>query len=385
MTPSTVLEADETLPVKPMTSPASVLQKVVAKKITGRLTIWDPNIASVYWRVYVGEGQVHFATSMTEQTERLSYILQRYCPELAPEKSVNIQSDYQYLCQFWQSGELSLQQIRKALFVLSQDALVQLLALPQGAFQFEKTLGIDPLLLSVPLNQLLTAPVQAEAKQWIKLRSEISSPFQRPFVLDTAEFEQLLQPLVKERSRFLLLSLALSQNLCLYEVATQLKISVLELATLLQPLIKVGAVGIHSYILPQADKRPLIVCVDDSKTVQCHVKLTLEAAGYRVLGFLEPAQALTELVQHKPALILIDISMPKVDGYEVCRLLRQSPLLRDIPIVMLTGREGLITRFRARMLGATEYITKPFHPKQLLTIVRKKLSTTGNGEERKQF
>lgn len=77
--------------------------------------------------------------------------------------------------------------------------------------------------------------------------------------------------------------------------------------------------------------------------------------------------------------------MPKVDGYEVCRLLRQSPLLRDIPIVMLTGREGLITRFRARMLGATEYITKPFHPKQLLTIVRKKLSTTGSGEERKQF
>ncbi len=72
MTPSTVLEADETLPVKPMTSPASVLQKVVAKKITGRLTIWDPNIASIYWRVYVGEGEVHFATSMTEQTERLS-------------------------------------------------------------------------------------------------------------------------------------------------------------------------------------------------------------------------------------------------------------------------------------------------------------------------
>ncbi len=276
-----------------------------------------------------------------------------------------------------------MQQIRKALFVLSQDALVQLLALPQGAFQFEKPLGIDPLLLSVPLNQLLTAPVQAEAKQWIKLRSEISSPFQRPFVLDTAEFEQLLQPLVKERSRFLLLSLALSQNLCLYEVATQLKISVLDLATLLQPLVKVGSVGIHSYILPSADQRPLIVCVDDSKTVQSHVKLTLEAAGYRVLGFLEPAHALTELVQHKPALILMDISMPKVDGYEVCRLLRQSPLLRDIPIVILAGRDRLIDRFRARIAGANEYITKPFHPKQLLIIVRKQLSTTARGVDEK--
>lgn len=139
----------------------------------------------------------------------------------------------------------------------------------------------------------------------------------------------------------------------------------------MQPLVKVGAVGIHPYILPSADERPLIVCVDDSKTVQCHVNLILKAAGYCVLGFLEPAHALTELVQHKPALILMDICMPKVDGYEVCRLLRQSPLLRDIPIVILTGRDRLIDRFRARMVGANEYITKPFHPKQLLIIVRK--------------
>lgn len=246
MTLSTVLEADKTLPVKPMASPASVLQKVVTKKNTGHLTSWDPNIASAYWRVYVGKGQVH-----------------------------------------------------------------------------------------------------------------------------------------KERSRFLLLSLALSQNLCLYEVATQLKISVLELATLLQPLVKVGAISIHSYILPSADERSLIVCVDDTKTVQCHANFTLEAAGYRVLGFLEPAHALTELVQHEPALILMDICMPKVDGYEVCRLLRQSPLLRDIPIVILTGRDRLIDQFRARMVGANEYITKPFHLKQLLIIVRKQLSTTGRGVNEK--
>ena len=75
--------------------------------------------------------------------------------------------------------------------------------------------------------------------------------------------------------------------------------------------------------------------------------------------------------------------MPKVDGHEVCRLLRQSPLLRDIPIVILAGRDRLIDRFRARMAGANEYITKPFHPKQLLIIVRKQLSTTARGVDEK--
>ena len=382
MTDSTALQA-QTPPVKLTASPAKVLQDVANKKISGRLTIGDPNIDSLFWRVYLGNGQVHFATSIIGQPERLSYLLDRYFPEIAPDKSVNIKSDYHYLCQYWQSGLLSLQQVRKALFALSQDALVQLLALPQGVIQFEKTLGIDPLLLSVPLQQVLT-PVQASVNRWIKLRSEISSPFQRPLVIDTREFEQLLQPLVQDSSRLLLINLALSQNLCLYEAAGQLKTTVLELATLLQPLVKTGAVGIRPYTLPQTDKRPLIVCIDDSRTVQGYVQIALEAAGYRVMGVLEPRRALTDVVRHKPALILMDICMPEIDGYELSRQLRQSPLLRDIPIVMLTGRDGLIDRFRARMVGANEYITKPFHAKQLLTVIRKKLSITG-GEDENSF
>ena len=375
-----LLKPEQTSLIKRMASPAEVLQDVVNKKISGRLTIQDPSTDSVFWRVYLGKGRVHFVTSVMGLSERLSHLLQRYCPQLVPSKSLNIESEYQYLCQYWQSGQISLPQIRKLLFVISQDALVQLLALPQGAVQFEKILGIDPLVLSVPLEQLLTPQVQDLAKHWGNLRPEICSPFQRPFVIDTGEFEQLMQPRFKESSHLLLVKLALSQNLCLYEVADQLKIAVLDLATLLQPLVKAGSIGIYPYTLPQTDKRPIIACVDDSRTVQSNVEITLEAAGYRVLGLLEPAHALNELVRHKPSLILMDICMPEVDGYELCRMLRQS-VLRDTPIVMLTGQDRLINRVRARMVGVTEYIKKPFHPKQLLTLVRKKLSTTESGDE----
>lgn len=375
MTDSTGLKPAQTPPNKVMASPAKVLQNVVTKKISGRLTIQEPNTDSVCWRVYVGEGKVHFATSAIGQPERLSYMLKRYCPDLANFDPVNIQSDYQYLCQYWQSGQLSLQQIRKLLFALSQDALVQLLAMPQAVFKFENTVGLDPLLLSVPLQQLLIAPVPNFINRWVKLRPEITSPLQRPFVINNAQFAQLLQPVVKENSQLELLKLALNQNFCLYQVASQLKIEVLELATVLQPLVKAKAVGTHPYNVPEADERPIVACIDDSKTVQRQVKLTLEAGGYRVLGLLEPARALTELVRHKPALVLMDISMPDIDGYELCNLLRQSTLLRNIPIVMLTGRDGLFDRVRARMVGAKDYITKPFEPQHLLTTVGNKIST----------
>lgn len=84
---------------------------------------------------------------------------------------------------------------------------------------------------------------------------------------------------------------------------------------------------------------------------------------------MEPARALTMLVRDKPNLVLMDISMPEIDGYELCRMLRLSSALKEVPIVMLTGRDGLVDRIRARMVGATNYVTKPFQPQQLLNVV----------------
>jgi twitching motility two-component system response regulator PilG len=67
----------------------------------------------------------------------------------------------------------------------------------------------------------------------------------------------------------------------------------------------------------------------------------------------------------------MDIEMPKMDGYELCRQARQQEDLRSVPIVMLTGREGIIDRVRAKMAGCTAYLTKPFNPQELLDLVEK--------------
>jgi twitching motility two-component system response regulator PilG len=70
-------------------------------------------------------------------------------------------------------------------------------------------------------------------------------------------------------------------------------------------------------------------------------------------------------------LILCDIAMPDLDGYEVCAMLRTSTVFRQTPIVMLTGKDGFIDRVKARMAGATDYLTKPFGEQELLMLVEK--------------
>lgn len=106
--------------------------------------------------------------------------------------------------------------------------------------------------------------------------------------------------------------------------------------------------------------RKLIVAIDDSLTVRKLVSVHLERRGYRVLALEDGFAALSKLEEFRPDLILLDISLPKVDGYEICKLLRKHSELKKVPVIMLSGRDGFMDRLRGRMAGATEYITKPF-------------------------
>lgn len=359
---------------KNLISPIQVLQNIVNKKSTGKLTISDPNDESIFWRVYVGNGQINFATSAMGQKERLEYFLQWYYPELEfnARESRAFKSDYQQVCQYWKSGRLSVQQVRKLLFWLTQDALIQLLALPKGIVQFEKTVGLDPILLSVSLKELVL-PMRGVIGQWQKLQPEISSPFQRVVIKNLREIPKLLWEKVKDIEFLKALCQVLSHHPSLYEAAKNLKTDILGLAALLQPLVRAGAIEIHPYYSPKSQEKPIIACIDDSKTVQRNVKMVLEASGYRVLSITEPAKALSAMARYQPALVLMDINMPEINGYELSRMLRQSKQFHTLPIVMLTGRDGLIDKMRAQLVGANDYITKPVPPLMLLNTIEKNL------------
>lgn len=357
-------------------SVARALQDISKKKLSGQLTIRDPNSDSLFWRIYVGSGQIHFANSAVGQQERLAYLLHQHYPRLESVELSKFTSDYQYLCHCWQSGQLSLQQVRQLLFLLSQEAILQSLILPDVQLGFDKRIGLDPLLLSVSIQQI-AASLQNPLNHWKQIQTEIKSPYHRPYIKDVQTFAQAVYRLkTGQPQQIALLTQVLSKNLCFYEVAHQLKMDVLKLASFLHPLIRTDIMGVHPYRSAQNDQRLVVACIDDSKTVQRNVKLILESAGYRVLELMEPARVLTMLVRDKPNLVLMDISMPEIDGYELCRMLRLSTALKEVPIVMLTGRDGLVDRIRARMVGATNYITKPFQPEQLLNTVNELINSS---------
>lgn len=100
----------------------------------------------------------------------------------------------------------------------------------------------------------------------------------------------------------------------------------------------------------------------------------MKTQGYEAIAITNPLEALSLVFQFQPDLIFCDIAMPQLNGYEICAMLRHSQSFRNIPIIMLTAKEGFFDRIRATMAGATDYLTKPFGHTELVILVEKYLS-----------
>ncbi|HEX8287095.1 MAG TPA: response regulator [Pyrinomonadaceae bacterium] len=109
-----------------------------------------------------------------------------------------------------------------------------------------------------------------------------------------------------------------------------------------------------------------ILVVDDSPTVRKLISGKLEKSGHEVVCAVDGMDALAKLNEIEPDLILLDITMPRMDGYQVCKLIRSNPLTKEIPVVMISGKDGFFDKVRGRMAGTTGYITKPFGPETLM-------------------
>jgi len=115
-----------------------------------------------------------------------------------------------------------------------------------------------------------------------------------------------------------------------------------------------------------------IMVIDDSLVVRRVVEATFARVGIPTISFPDGLSALNALVKReapKPDLLLLDIGLPKMNGYEVARTMRQHPELQAMIIVMLTGRDGVIDVVRSKIVGARDYIKKPFRPADLVARV----------------
>tara|TARA_R110002072_G_scaffold303123_1_gene494735 strand:+ start:175743 stop:177596 length:1854 start_codon:yes stop_codon:yes gene_type:complete len=116
------------------------------------------------------------------------------------------------------------------------------------------------------------------------------------------------------------------------------------------------------------DQKTVLV-VDDSPTVRKLVAITLERRGYKVVSAFDGVAAIKEIAAHSPSLILMDVNMPRLDGYQLCKLVKKHETTREIPVLMLTGKDGMFDRLRGRLVGCAGSIAKPFSPEELLEVV----------------
>ncbi len=113
-------------------------------------------------------------------------------------------------------------------------------------------------------------------------------------------------------------------------------------------------------------KGKTILVVDDSATVRKLISGKLEKQGHAVICAVDGVDGLEKIEERLPDLVLLDITMPRMDGYEVCKQIRANPAAKDIPVVMISGKDGFFDKVRGRMAGTTAYITKPFGPETLM-------------------
>jgi two-component system, chemotaxis family, response regulator PixG len=123
----------------------------------------------------------------------------------------------------------------------------------------------------------------------------------------------------------------------------------------------------------QVKQAPLIACVDDSLLIYQSLERILDANGFRHYGVQDPLKIMPSLIRNKPDFIFLDLLMPITNGYEVCEQIRKTPSLKHIPVIILTGKDGLIDRMRSKMVGATGFLGKPVEAEAVLQMIDKYL------------
>ena len=122
-----------------------------------------------------------------------------------------------------------------------------------------------------------------------------------------------------------------------------------------------------------SDNLPLsgikVVLIDDSNTIRRSAEKFLSQEGCQVVLAEDGFDGLSKVVDTGPDIIFVDVMMPRLDGYQICALIKKHPRYRNIPVVMLTSKDTLFDRARGKLVGADQYLTKPFNKKNLIETV----------------
>lgn len=239
---------------------------------------------------------------------------------------------------------------------------------------------LTPQLTLIDVEQAFDMAVQQQ-QQWQQAKLTDILPDRALEIVAVAEFQQMVSPQAYQTLQFVL-----DGKQTIREIAMKTRQSPLKIGQSFLKHIQAGRLRLvtptdfsnpidRAYPLGLTSSAPLIACVDDSPFVCDRLEQIFRGVGYQFVSVLDSMKALPILIAKKPQLIFLDLVMPNTNGYEICSRLRKVAAFRDTPIVILTGNDGVIDRVRAKVVGATDFLTKPVQSELVLGIAQKYLNT----------
>ncbi len=334
------------------------------------------------WYVFFLNGQIIYAASGDNSLSRLNDYLHQYQVQVQLEqhqldclKTFNT-LEYASLWKLLEENVINTTQVRSIIRSLVYETLFDLLNLQQGSFIFEVGSALVPQLTTLEIAPALSHAIK-QVKNWKLLYPYIQSPEQIPVVTNIANLRSWLPEVTVNK-----LQHWADGKTSLRRLARYLHRDIVTVAKAIHPYVQQGWVQLvdASKLLtdkppsPQQSRKQCVLCIDDAIAICSAVQQTLQAQGYEAIALSNPLEALGLIFQLKPDLIFCDLVMPELDGYEICAMLRHSRAFRLVPIVILTAKEEFLDRVRATIVGATDYLTKPFGNNELVILVEKYLN-----------
>lgn len=366
----------------------SKLSTLKQERFSGQLFLKDS--LGQEWTFYLFLGRILYATGGTQPVRRWRTNLTLHCPQIDIQRlklspaAASISWEYQLLYTGVEQQQISREQAAKIISAIAAEVMFDVIQVGKVASV------VKPENISVPQLALLDpGQVVTEVDQvwqtWQKAKITHLFPNKAPIIKQPEQLQQQVSGAVYQN-----LAKLLDGQRTLRELAIGMKRGVVEVISSLLPYIQTGLVelvDIADLAAPIATpppsttpataatpNAPLIACVDDSPLVCQSLERILTTAGYQFVAVQDSLRAIATLLTRKPALIFLDLVMPNTNGYEICGQLRKVSTFRDTPIIILTGNDGIIDRVRAKMVGASDFLSKPINAETVLEVARQHLN-----------
>lgn len=340
-------------------------------------------------------GRLLYVTGGKQPVRRWYRYIRYFCPDLYVEISTlkaelrkwsNTENTKNFSCWeykllgFWYSQQkISREQISQIIENIFIEVFFDISQAREVVYQIQTENCLSNQLLLINADAVIFKAKNLW-QSWLTSKLGERSPDLAPVIRHPLELkEQVPEPLYRN------LTMMLTGQQTLRDLSVKLNRDIVSLSASLLPYVQQGAVQLVEIddlelpILPTRPARddpkgPLIACVDDSPAICRALEKVLGTADYQTHCIQDPLRAIAILLSEKPVLIFLDLVMPGTNGYELCSQLRKMSCFKETPIIILTGNDGVIDRVRARMVGASAFLSKPINPHQVLSIVERELS-----------